>query len=372
MVTPDFGIWWKGEPVPLDAWRGYLGTGDLVGWIDARHAADLRLLAAAANERPGAYFAVDHARGVFDGMAFLPPLQSLTRLFTLRAVARLEVGDSTGALDDVIAALHLANMVRDEPFLLTHLSANAQAQWALQAVRAGLARRVWTEPQLARLDQALARFDQVGNAMRALRGDLAFAAELMRGLAEESRETVAAVTGGAHGPDFVHRVPAGWVYQNMARLGRVYLDEVFPAYDEKARRIDLARLEAADRGVAALEPGPYTILARMFMTPVHRAIRHCAATQTQIDLARVACALEAHRLHAGEYPETLSALPPGPAGLHDLLTGEPPRYRREGGGGFLLYTTGANARDDGGVLVLTVYGDLSAQAGDWVWPRQAW
>lgn len=368
LVAPDFGMWWKGEPVPLDAWRSYLGTQDLIGWIDARHAADLTVLARAASERPGAYFAVDHERGVFAGMAFVPPLQSLTRLFTLRAVARLERADAAGALADVIAALRLANMVRDEPFLLTQLSSNAQAQWALQAVRAGLARRAWTEPELARLDEALARFDQVGNGMRALRGDLAFATELMRGLADESRETVAAVTGGAHGPDFVHRVPSGWVYQNMARLGRVYLDEIFPAYDERARRIDLTRLEAAERGVAAMKTGPYTILTRMFMTPVHNAIRHCAATQTQVDMARVACALEAHRLRTGAYPEALGELPPVLAGLTDWVTGEPPRYRRDAAGGFLLYTTGANARDDGGELVLTPFGDLSALAGDWVWP----
>lgn len=367
---PDFGLWWQGETVPLDAWRSYLGTEDIVGWIDGRHAGELAELAE-ASRRSRAYFAVDHARGVFHGMAFLPPLRSLTRLFALRAAARLERGEGAEALADVTVALRLAGMVRDEPFLLTQLAANAHLQYALQAVRAGLARRVWTEVELAVLSEELGRLDNLGNGMRALRGDLAFSAMLLRGLADDSEQTVAMLTGGGHGPEFVHHVPSGWVYQNMTRLGRIYLDGIFPAYDAQARRVDLARLAAVDREVAGLRAGPYTILARMFMPPVHRAIANCASMQTQVDLARLACALEAYRLRRGVYPAALQELSGEVAGLRDLVTGEPPRYRRDEARGFLLYTTGANLRDDGGEVAVTTRGDLNPMDGDWVWPREA-
>ncbi len=368
LPPPDFGLWWRGEAVPLDAWRRYLGTEDIVAWIDSRHAAELAELAE-ATRRSRAYFAVDHARGVFHGMAFLPPLRSLTRLFSLRAAARLERGDGAAALADVVVALRLAGMVRDEPFLLTQLAANAHLQYALQAVRAGLARRAWTEAELAELGEELGRLDNLGNGMRALRGDLAFSAMLLRGLADDSERTVAMLTGGGHGPEFVHHVPSGWVYQNMTRLGRIYLDEIFPAYDVRTRRVDLARLAAVDREVAGLRAGPYTILARMFMPPVHRAIANCASMQTQVDLARLACALEVYRLRMGAYPAALGELSGEVLGLRDLVTGEPPRYRRDEAGGFLLYTTGANFRDDGGEVAVTPLGDLNPMDGDWVWPR---
>ena len=368
-APPGFGLWWRAEAVPLDAWRRYLGAEDIAGWIDGRYAAELAELAA-ASRRSRAYFAVDHARGVFHGMAFLPPLRNLTRLFSLRAAARLERGQAAEALADVIVALRLAGMVRDEPFLLTQLTANAHLQYALQALRTGLARRAWTETELAELGDELGRLDNLGNGMRALRGDLAFSTTLMRGLAEDPETTVEMLSGGGRGPEFIYHVPSGWVYQNMACLGRIYLDGVFPAYDARTRRVDLPRLAAVDREVAGLQTGPYTVLARMFMPPLYRAIANCASLQTQVDLARLACALEACRLRTGVYPAALGELPGDVSGLRDLVTGEAPRYRRDERRGFLLYTTGANLRDDGGEVGLTPLGDLDPIAGDWVWPRE--
>lgn len=365
---PGFGLWWAGEPVPLEAWRAYFETDDVAAWIDRHHGAAL-VEQAAASLRPAAVFTVDYKRGVFNGLSFLSPLRDLTRLFVLRAVSHVESGEAEAALADTLTALRLTDRLREEPFVLTQLSANANFHVALQAVRAGLARGLWSPAQLDRLRAELARPDQVRAGMRSLRADFAFTVELMHGLAEESEATVGELTGGSHGPAFLHRVPSGWVYQNLARAGRIYLDGIFPAYDAGARCIDLTRLETVDREVLALSASrPYTILARMFMPPVHRALTQCTLVQTQIDLARLACALETHRRLTGAYPATLAELPEGTVDRRDLVSGGAPLYRPEPDGGYRLYATGADGRDDGGVIAVTPTGDFNPVGGDWVWP----
>ncbi|EIP97677.1 hypothetical protein OpiT1DRAFT_02124 [Opitutaceae bacterium TAV1] len=381
LPEPGFGVWWRGDPVPLDQWRAYLATDDLGGFLD-RHAPDMAAVAL-ASRRPHARFAVDYSQSVFSGMPYLPALRSLSRLFALRAVARLEKGDRAAALADVCTVFRLVAVPREEPFLLTHLAANANANFGLQAVREGLARGAWSDEDLRVLSAELARLDLLGSGMHGLRGELAFGAEYMEQLALDSRAAVSRATRGGYETEFIHYVPSGWVYRNMALMGRLYLDDIFPSWDAENRRVDLQRLLEVDRRVAQMPPQPSTILTRMFMPALYKAIVNCAATQTQVELARVACALELCRRARGAYPESLdalaAALPAGVGepwggeigGIHDLVTGEPPRYRRLAGGGFTLYATGANRTDDGGVVAINEDGSLNPMKGDWVWPGPA-
>ncbi|HAV64954.1 MAG TPA: hypothetical protein DCY13_21605, partial [Verrucomicrobiales bacterium] len=96
-----------------------------------------------------------------------------------------------------------------------------------------------------------------------------------------------------------------------------------------------------------------------------------AADQAAIDLAVVACALERHRLAEGAYPNQLSALAPEylASVRHDLIDGQPLRYRRAGDS-FVLYSIGANETDDGGQVgfkEVTKGRDWRREEGDWVW-----
>jgi hypothetical protein len=49
---------------------------------------------------------------------------------------------------------------------------------------------------------------------------------------------------------------------------------------------------------------------------------------------------------------------------HDVISGEPYKYRRTDDGQFLLYSVGWNEKDDGGVPGKTLFDD---KQGDWVW-----
>ncbi|RRJ99655.1 hypothetical protein Ga0100230_016240 [Opitutaceae bacterium TAV3] len=370
MSEPGFGLWWQGEAVPLDEWRAYLGTHDVLGFLNT-HATDMAEIAS-ASRLPYARFNVDYEHSVLAGMPYLPAMRSLSRLFALRAAAQIEKGDGTAALADVITVFRLVHALRDEPFILTHLAANANATVGLQVMREGLARGVWSDAELTTLATELAQLNLLGNAMRGLRAELAFSTELMERLGNDPEATLARMTnGGGYDARFVHYVPGGWVYRNMALSARIFLDGVFPSYDAVARRVNLHQLAQVDQMVRGMEPGPYTILARMFMPGFYRAITNCAATQTQIEMAQVACGLEVYRRAHGRYPKSLDNIAgfPGVRTLHDLVTGEAPRYQqRADGRAFVLYTTGADRIDNGGVVALTEEGSLNPHKGDWVWP----
>ena len=105
-----------------------------------------------------------------------------------------------------------------------------------------------------------------------------------------------------------------------------------------------------------------------------REARYFAFTQSSLDRARVACALERHRLAEGEYPATLDALAPRFMEKlpHDIINGQPLHYRRTDGGRFLLYSVGWNGTDDGGIVVrnkIHMLDRFGEDEGDWVWPN---
>jgi hypothetical protein len=94
-------------------------------------------------------------------------------------------------------------------------------------------------------------------------------------------------------------------------------------------------------------------------------------------LARTAIALERCRLARGGYPESLDALAPQFIARvpHDVIGGQPLKYRRTQDGQFVLYSIGWNETDDGGVVSNQKSRDrwdesgskVDISQGDWVW-----
>jgi hypothetical protein len=112
----------------------------------------------------------------------------------------------------------------------------------------------------------------------------------------------------------------------------------------------------------------------MFLPFLPSVVKKYAYAQNSVDMARVACALERCRLAQGEYPETLGALSPRfiETVPHDVIGGQPLKYRQTGNGQFMLYSVGWNETDDGGAVVLRKPLKLTIdyENGDWVWAGQ--
>jgi hypothetical protein len=81
------------------------------------------------------------------------------KVLQLRAIAELQNGQSDKALDDVKLALRLAESVRTEPLLISHLVRIAIVNLTLQPVWEGMAEHQWSDAQLAALNAELAKLD---------------------------------------------------------------------------------------------------------------------------------------------------------------------------------------------------------------------
>ena len=144
-----------------------------------------------------------------------------------------------------------------------------------------------------------------------------------------------------------------------------------PVADVKQRIISPAALHraAAQVGTDTKHITLFNIFEKWFLLKLDLAPRRFALGQASVDLAQTAIALERYRLAIGAYPESLDALAPKfivkiP---HDVINGQPLKYRRTDDGQFILYSVGWNETDDGGQIALTKLGNVDVEKGDWVW-----
>ena len=173
-------------------------------------------------------------------------------------------------------------------------------------------------------------------------------------------------------------MPRGWFYFEQINYNRVFSDVIQPGIDYPARRMNPTTLKQKDQALAeALGEGwtqvfNHRLLARMLLPALPNAQKKFAIAQTTVDEASLASALERFRLANGHYPEALTELAPRfvPQLPHDLVTGEPLKYRLTDNGRFILYSVGWNEKDDGGKIALTAGKTPSVDSteGDWVWP----
>jgi len=125
----------------------------------------------------------------------------------------------------------------------------------------------------------------------------------------------------------------------------------------------------------------YNIFTRSLFSGMAKVAKRFAIGQSNLDLLRVAVALERYRLAHGEYPQTQDSLSPQFMAVvpHDIIGGQPLHYKREANGLFTLYSIGWNQTDDGGKVVFredtkgmsyspnSVNKSVDKDQGDWVW-----
>jgi hypothetical protein len=166
--------------------------------------------------------------------------------------------------------------------------------------------------------------------------------------------------------------PRGWVCQNLATIARLEQASV-EIFDPGSGTVSPSRSRAVndeiEKKAGRTHLSPYNILVTIAVPNASRAWQALASTQTKVNQALLACALERCHLAQGHYPETLDALVPQyleniPL---DLINGEPLHYRRTDDGRFLLYSVGWNETDEGGKFEVGKGGWVDPVKADWVW-----
>jgi hypothetical protein len=342
-----------------------------------------------ASQRPHARFNIHYSEPNPAGILLphLAKVKALVRTLSLRASAELALGQTEPALNDINLACYLTDTIRSEPILISHLVRCANVHLALQPVWEGLVEQRWSDAQLQALDQSLRKFDFLTDNLSAMAGERAFGNAIIAyvrlnprmlphlgDIASESDQSVFNLCSWL--------VPNGWFYLEGMNYDRLFEERMLPGITPASRRVDARVITQNGEALATDMRAGWTlvashrVLASMLLPALVQAHRKFAYVQTAIDEARVACALERARLATGQWPESPAALAPRflDSVPHDLLNGEPLKFRRTAGGGFLLYSVGWNLKDDGGEIGRTARGKgkgregLDPMEGDWVWP----
>ena len=344
---------------------------------------ELDELRAAAKSRPLSRFDVNYNTNI-PVMTLVPHITAIltvSKVLMLHATANLEVGKSDHALADLKLMLRLADSMGSDSMTISHLVGVAAQSLAAEIVQEGLVRHAWSDAQLAEIEQAFAPLNILAGCKQALRGERAYGVRMIDDLNRGSRKDWALGLCFFGIPQPVAWLaPRGWADYNKANLCQWEDAYIVAALDENTRRVYPRTPDQAKEGrerwetmsvVEKIVHARRMIYAQMFYPGASGMVRRSAQVQTAIDEARIACALERHRLAHGAYPDSLEALAPTLIDKmpHDNINGEPLKYRREGDAGYVLYSVGWNEVDDGGKVVLDSYNPprVDERKGDWVW-----
>lgn len=335
-----------------------------------------------ASRRPQARFNVRYEEENCAGILLphLAMMKSCVRILSLRAGAELALGQSGPALNDLDLAFYLADALRGEPLLISHLVRCALIGIIMQPVWDGLADRQWSDADLQSLGARFGKLDLLADGRRALRGEQLFGnriVEYIRNHPQTLENIGSPESGDALPPSgwVSTLIPRGWFYQEQVNYNRCFHEFVRPGVDLESRRVDpqvIGQNEKATEQWLVNGMPPllaHRVLAAMLVPAISQAQRKFAHAQTTVDMAVLACALERHRLANGRFPDSLAALAPKfiEKPPYDLITGEPLKYRPEADG-FVLYSVGWNIKDDGGTVTMSgkSTSSIDLTQGDWV------
>jgi tetratricopeptide (TPR) repeat protein len=314
---------------------------------------------------------------IFDSAGELLPwlanMKRCAQFLQLRILAELEDGQSEAALKDVELLLRLTDCGCKQPFLISYLVRIAMTAIDLQPIYEGLAQHRWSDAQLAELQQVLAGQDYLADWEFATRGEkiTALATFENQRITRESKQWEESSGTNKLVTISYRFVPSAYFYGNELAFARMHRQFIVPLIDLTNRVVAPAALRQAKE---AMQPEKkrysyYQLQARMVFPAIAAVVTKVARIQSQVDLARVACALERFQLAHGNYPEILDALSPQFIEKlpHDLINGQPLHYRRTEDGRYTLYSIGWDEKDDGGKIFITKSGTVDQNKGDWVW-----
>lgn len=371
----SFRIWFSGLPCTAAA--------DYLAWSD-EFESDFDLIREAL-KRPFCRMNGDYQDPVTIPIPKFLTLRIVSQTLAQRAQCQLLLEQSEAAFRDLSLVHDLGHILEAKPAgkpmtLLAAMVHGALAQLYVQVVADGLRLHAWHEPQLVAIQAQLRSLNLlpfVSDAFATERVSLCHTLETLTA-GESSQILYGQNTPGMSArltdPIFIFLAlaPRGWVYHNMATVaGRQQM-----ALDSLDRSQTLILPQNANKLsqeytlASSKRFSPRSFLADNFLPNFTRAIQQTARTQTLVNEARAACALEQYHRAKGQYPPKLDTL--SPQFLEsiplDVFCGKPLAYRVTEGDKYTLYSIGWNGKDDGGVPGPRQLEKFDLEQGDWVWP----
>ncbi len=326
---------------------------------------------AGAGRRPGAVFPVKWEDGIAALLPHLGVMQSAAKIHQLRTIAHLARGESGAAYEAFSDTLRLYRALEKEPTLIAGLVRASILQIAANAVWEGLVENRWPEAELAKIQRDLGGFDLLTDYRFGMSSERAFMNDAL-GKLRSSTQPAKDFLGTTPDPqeEFAFRAALffpGVLTYNQLAINRWH-DAKLARVDPQASRFYPSRAPdiMIEDATSSWPRAMFYCLFRTTAPTLDSLEKTYFSGHTTLQLTRLACALERSRMDAGAYPDTLGALVPKyiEALPHDVIDGEPLRYRRTDDGRFLLYAVGLNGTDDGGAT-----GEKSNARDhlDWAW-----
>ena len=392
------GKGWKGWPTP-DVVQDVLSSSDLAGQWKQGRPADLQGIKnawkvqdleaalkpydavldglAEAAKRPRSRFLVDYQNPT--DIPALVNFRAVCRVLRLRALVRLQSGQTDLAFEDVMTGLRVIQHLQREPYLISQLLRIAYVNLMLQPIWEGVQDHRWNDAQLATLEQAIGQIDLIGSWKHSLQCERLFTVWSVN---ELQRQSFGAWFNTPLPPLFqqngrlariLQRIifPKGWAYQNCIARDQAMLAVGLDPMDPSKHRIHPEMVRQAIANLSKSQRNPYSYIGVGDIRALIAQTPRVAQAQVGLDEARIAAGLERFHLAKGHYPERLDQLAPMflPNPPMDLVTGEPYHYRLQAGGSYLLYSVGWDQKDDGGTPSSFQNGPQGpgTAKGDWLW-----
>jgi hypothetical protein len=305
-------------------------------------------------------------------------MRSVTRVLSVRASAELALGDTNAAFEDINQVFYQVHVVDREPFIISKLVGIAMLENARRIIGEGLAEHQWSDAQLEGFQERLQKTTVLADMRHGFRSERAAFGGTIFDLLRNKPQYMAAWFGDQSHEYWFRLFPSGWLYLEQLSCHECNDKYLLPGMDPEHGRIYPAMIDANNGklqgyiGVGFVERvAKHRLFASLLLPSLSKAMLRAGHSQTSIDQANVACALERFRLATGHYATALAALEPQfiKALPHDIVTGEPLKYRLNDDGTFVLYSVGWNEKDDGGLVFNKKDKQTDDTQGDWVWPQ---
>ena len=369
--------WQTGVNYGLDHWRVALSNDNLLValafWDD-----DLREIEEALKRPLFRHEEWDKMPADFFPNVVIAVGESLTRIYHLWSMARLEEGQTSDALEDIKTGFRVANMDLSAPLTIAVIVRSSFLDMMLVPVWAGIHGQAWDAQQLAELQGVLEDINLVEHLVRANKFDTRWCANLLisapRPKILDQIKILASFSSStdAETREFLAGImPRGWFYQNALHYARLY-DNINAAIHADDRWLDIPQIKRIYTANEESEWTAYSFLVGTFQSMGFSYVKKPANTQATLHQAVIACAIERYRLEHGRIPERLGDLVPTYLAKipSDPCDGQPMRYKPEGDGNAVIYSIGINGVDDGGqfgVKKMKGADVVDIDSGDWIW-----
>lgn len=312
-----------------------------------------------------ARYPVDLKQGMNALLPYLSQLKQAAQLLQLEAVAAAESGRPELAAKSIAANIHLANSLAAEPLVLSQLVRIADLAIVLQGLERVLTRTQLAEGPLKELQSGLAEAEKLSGMTRALAGERCLQIHFYSMPAKERAKVISNLGDGASQPEGVPEVFS----ERLLRQDFLFFLDIMQSYIQATQAPfpeRMATAEQIDRRVQQKRKSLAVPYATSILVALQKTISKDTRNVAYLRDAQLALALERFRLAQGHaFPESLERLVPEyiaaiPA---DPFSGQPLRWEKLPGRGYVVYSVGDDRADDHGASTSPSQGGrTSAQA----------